>query len=126
MKELTKAEEQVMQILWEIEKGFVKDVIERMPEPKPAYTTIATIFKILEKKGFVDHEEYGKMHRFFPLVQKDVYAREFLQGVAKNYFNSSLRKIASFFVEDNDLSIAELEEIKKIMDREIKSRKETK
>ncbi|NBP69320.1 MAG: BlaI/MecI/CopY family transcriptional regulator [Cytophagia bacterium] len=71
LKELTKAEDQVMQILWQIEKGFVKDIIEKMPEPKPAYNTVSTIVRILETKGFVNHNSYGKTHEYFPIISKD-------------------------------------------------------
>ena len=81
MKELTKAEEQIMQILWDLEKGFVKDIVERFPEPKPAYNTVSTIVRILEQKGFVDHTAYGKTHEYFPLVGKSDYTRTFLPPV---------------------------------------------
>ncbi|MFH0892931.1 MAG: BlaI/MecI/CopY family transcriptional regulator, partial [Bacteroidota bacterium] len=91
MKELTKAEEQVMQILWEIEKGFVKDVVELIPEPKPAYNTVSTIIRILEKKGFVGYTAYGKTHEYFPLVGKEEYTREYLGHVVRNYFSNSFK-----------------------------------
>ena len=85
MKQLTKAEDQVMQILWEIKKGFVKDVLEKMSKPKPAYNTVSTIIRILEKKGFVDHKAYGKNHEYFPLIAKDKYRSFFLQNFMGNY-----------------------------------------
>ena len=86
IKELTKAEEQVMQILWEIKKGFVKEVIEKMPEPKPAYNTVSTIIRILEKKGFVGYNSFGKTHEYFPLIAKDEYRSFFLRNFMGNYF----------------------------------------
>lgn len=123
MKELTKAEEQVMQILWKKGEAFVKEIVDEFEDNKPAYTTIATILKILETKGFVSHHEFGKMYKFFPIIDKDEYGRKYLNNFAKNYFNSSFKKIASFFVEDNEVSINELEEIRRIIDKEIKSKR---
>ena len=79
-KELTKAEEQVMQILWQLEKAFVKEIIEQMPDPKPAYNTVSTIVRILEKKGFVSYEAFGKTHRYYPLMSKREYTRLFMKN----------------------------------------------
>ncbi len=123
MKELTKAEEQIMQILWDIEKGFVNDVLARMPEPKPAYNTVSTIVRILEKKGFVDHKAYGKTHEYFPLVSKKEYTKTYFKGFMHGYFGNSYKALASFFTKENDLSISDLEEIKKMMEEEIKKQK---
>lgn len=86
MKELTKAEEQVMQILWDIEKGFVKDVLAKMEEPKPAYNTVSTIIRILEKKGFVGYKAYGKTHEYFPLIDKTTYSNFYLKNFIGGYF----------------------------------------
>src|SRR5690606_23133135 len=98
MKELTKAEEQIMQVLWEIEKGFVKDVMEQLPEPKPAKTTVSTIIRILEGKGFVDHEAFGSNHRYFPAVSIEKY-KEFAAGkLLNNYFGNSVEQMFSFFL----------------------------
>ena len=88
MKELTKAEEQVMQILWEEKKAFVKEILSHFPEPRPAYNTVSTIVRILEKKGFVSHEEFGKSHRYYPLVQKEEYRDERFSDLMKGYFNN--------------------------------------
>jgi BlaI family penicillinase repressor len=123
MKELTKAEEQVMQILWEIEKGFVKDVIDKLPEPKPAYNTISTIIRILEKKGFVEHKAYGKTHEYFPVVSKKEYTSKFLKGFVNNYFSSSYKQLVSFFAKEEKLSISEMEELKKMIEGEIEKQK---
>ena len=92
MKELTKAEEQVMQILWKIEKGFVKDVLAKIPEPKPAYNTVSTIIRILEKKGFVGYKAYGKTHEYFPIVDKTSYSNFYLKNFIGGYFNGSFQK----------------------------------
>jgi BlaI family penicillinase repressor len=89
MKELTKAEEQIMQVLWGLEKGFVKDVIEKLPEPKPAYNTVSTIIRILEKKKFVGHKAYGKTHEYFPLVDRDEYKKRFVRSFVRRFFGDS-------------------------------------
>jgi predicted transcriptional regulator len=111
MKELTKAEEQIMQILWDLEKGFVKDIVERFPEPKPAYNTVSTIVRILEQKGFVDHTAYGKTHEYFPLVGKSDYTRSFMKNFMRNYFSGSFREMVSFFAKEDNLTISELDEL---------------
>lgn len=122
-KDLTRAEEQIMQILWRIEKGFVKDIIEKMPNPKPAYNTVSTIVRILERKGFVHHKAYGKTHEYYPSVTKEKYTKTYVGGVVKNYFSNSVRQLISFFADGNKISVKEMEEIKKLMDSEIKKKK---
>ncbi len=109
MKELTKAEDQVMQILWQIEKGFVKDIIEQMPNPKPAYNTVSTIVRILENKGFVDHTSFGKTHEYFPIISKDKYSKFYLNNMLKGYFNGSFQNLVSFFAKDNKLDVQDLD-----------------
>ncbi len=111
MKELTKAEDQVMQILWKLEKGFVKDIIELMPEPKPAYNTVSTIVRILESKGFVDHKAYGKTHQYFPVVPKEKYTKFYLNNLIKGYFNGSFQNLVSFFAKENKLDVHEMEKL---------------
>jgi len=123
MKELTKAEEQVMQVLWNLEKGFVNDILEKFPEPKPAYNTISTIVRILEKKGFVDHKAYGKTHEYFPTVSKKEYTRNYFKGFMKNYFSNSYQALASFLTSDRNIRVQELEEMKKLMEEEIEKQK---
>ena len=124
IKELTKAEEQVMQILWEIKKGFVKEVIEKMPEPKPAYNTVSTIIRILEKKGFVGYNSFGKTHEYFPLIAKDEYRSFFLRNFMGNYFGGSIKNLVSFFARENDLDLNDMEEIMKYVEEDLKSDKE--
>ncbi len=126
MKALTKAEEQVMQILWEIKEGIVKDVIELFEEPKPAYTTVATVLKVLEKKGFVDHKSIGNTHLFFPAISKKDYTRVQFTSLLKNYFNGSFPKMATFFAKENNLSVSELEEMLKITEEELNKEKNIK
>ncbi|SFF52356.1 BlaI/MecI/CopY family transcriptional regulator [Sunxiuqinia elliptica] len=113
MKELTKAEEQVMQLLWKKEKAFVKELIEMMPEPKPAYNTVSTIVRILEKKGFVAYEAFGKTHRYFPLISKKEYTRRYMKSFMKGYFSNSFKEMVSFFAREDKMSIADLEELLK-------------
>jgi predicted transcriptional regulator len=113
MKELTKAEEQIMQILWKLEKGFVNDILERLPEPRPAYNTVSTIVRILEKKGFAGHEALGKTHRYYPLISKKDYTRSYLSRMVKNYFGNSYKEAVSFFAEEENISLKDLEDIRK-------------
>jgi predicted transcriptional regulator len=113
MKELTRAEEQVMQILWELEKGFVKDIVERFQEPKPAYNTVSTIVRILEQKGFVDHTAYGKTHEYFPLVDKKSYTRSFMKNFIRSYFSGSFKEMVSFFAKEDNLTVRDLNELMK-------------
>jgi BlaI family transcriptional regulator, penicillinase repressor len=113
LKELTRAEDQVMQILWSLGKGFVKDIVEQMPDPKPAYNTVSTIVRILETKGFVDHKAYGKTHEYFPLITKDKYTRFYLNNMLKGYFNGSFQNLVSFFAKENKLDVKDLEKLLK-------------
>ncbi|MCK9639603.1 MAG: BlaI/MecI/CopY family transcriptional regulator [Prolixibacteraceae bacterium] len=124
MKELTRAEEQLMQILWKIKKGFIKDLIDKVPEPKPAYNTVSTFIRIMEKKGFVGHTAYGKTHEYYPLISKKEYTKLFMKGLLKNYFSNSFQEMVSFFAKEDKMSINELEkllqEVKKDLEREKK------
>ncbi len=124
MKELTKAEEQVMQILWKIEKGFVKDVLSKMPEPKPAYNTVSTIIRILEKKGFVGYKAYGKTHEYFPIVDKTEYSNFYLKNFIGGYFNGSFQKLVSFFAKENDMDIQQFESLMKHVEDDLKEPEE--
>ncbi|MDT8392811.1 MAG: BlaI/MecI/CopY family transcriptional regulator [Bacteroidales bacterium] len=119
MKELTKAEEQLMQILWKLKKAFINDILAELPEPRPAYNTVSTIVRILEKKGFVDHNAYGKSYEYYPLVSKKEYTKSYFGHFMKNYFGNSYREMVSFFTSDSNLNIAELEELKQAMAEEI-------
>lgn len=122
MKELTKAEEQIMQILWQIDKGFVKDIIEKMPSPKPAYNTVSTIVRILEQKGFVGHKAYGKSHEYYPVVAKDKYSKFFLNNFLSGYFSGSFEKMVSFFAKENNLDVNEVDELMKHVKSDLKDK----
>ena len=111
MKELTKAEEQIMQELWILEKAFVKEIVDKLPDPKPAYNTVSTIIRILEKKGFVDHYAYGKTHQYFPLVSKTDYTKSYFKNFLNGYFSNSFQEMVSFFAKEDKMSLSELEEI---------------
>ena len=111
MKELTKAEEQIMQLLWKQEKAFVKDLVELMPNPKPAYNTVSTIIRILEKKGFVGHNAYGKTHEYYPLVSRKDYTRTYMKSFIRNYFSGSFQEMVSFFAREDNMSVSDLDEL---------------
>ena len=113
MQNLTKAEEQIMQILWELEKSIVRDIISAMAEPKPAYTTVSTIIRILEAKGFVSHKAYGTTYEYFPLISKKDYRNFTFKSFFKDYFNGSIEGVLSYFVEEKNMDIKEIDEILK-------------
>lgn len=123
MKELTKAEEQIMHILWKLGEGVVNDVIEQMPEPKPAYNTVSTIIRIMEKKGFVDHKAYGKTHVYFPLTSKKEYTRSYMKNFMSSYFGNSFREMVSFFAKEDKMSVSEIEELMEDIKKDIKEEK---
>ncbi|CAL1519948.1 BlaI/MecI/CopY family transcriptional regulator [Chitinophaga sp. MM2321] len=117
MKQLTKAEEQIMQALWQTGPAFVKDIIEVMPEPKPHYNTVSTLVKILIEKGFIDFKAYGKSHQYFALITKDAYSHKTMSTLVKGYFGGSFSNMVSFFVKEKELSITDLEKlVQKIKD----------
>jgi len=124
MKELTKAEDQIMQILWKLNEGFVNDIVEKLPEPKPAYNTVSTIVRILERKGFVDHKAYGKTHQYFPLISKQEYTRSYMKNFMGSYFGNSFKEMVSFFAKEDNMSVGEIEvlmnEVKKEIENETK------
>ena len=113
MKQLTKAEEEIMQILWRLNKGFVRDIIEQMPAPKPAYNTVSTIVRILERKGFVGYRSYGKTHEYYPLISKSEYSSYYLKNFLGGYFSGSFKQLVSFFAKDNNLDVKDVEELLK-------------
>lgn len=115
-----------MQVLWELEKGFVNDIVSLLPYPKPAYNTVSTIVRILEQKGFIAHKAYGRTHEYYPIVQKEDYSREYLNNFTQNYFSNSYKAMASFFAQSENLSIKELEEIKLLVEEQINNQKEGK
>jgi predicted transcriptional regulator len=109
--QLTKAEEQVMQILWDMETGLVKDIRDSFSDPKPARNTVSTVLRVLEKKGYVGHKAYGNVHLYFPLISKSNYSKSQLFGLLENYFNNSFPAMASFFAREKDLTLKELNEL---------------
>ena len=112
-KQLTKAEEQIMQVLWDLKEASVKEVIEQLPKPKPAYNTVSTIIRILETKEFVDHKPEGRGYVYYPIVEKETYSNQSLHKLMDGYFNGSFKSMVSFFVKENDMDITELESILK-------------
>ncbi|MCB9045555.1 MAG: BlaI/MecI/CopY family transcriptional regulator [Chitinophagales bacterium] len=117
-KPLTKAEEEIMQVLWLLEKAFVKDVIDELPEPRPHYNTVSTIIKILEDKGFVEHESLGKSNRYYPLVAKEEYSKKSMNQFVGKYFEGSFANMLSFFAKEKNISVKDLEEILEIMKKQ--------
>lgn len=113
IKALTKAEEEIMQALWQLEHAFVKDIVDLLPEPKPHYNTVSTIIKILCDKGFVGYESFGKSNRYHPLVQKDEYSKKTMKQFVSKYFDGSFAGMLSFFAQEKDISVQELEAILK-------------
>ena len=121
MKELTKAEEEVMTILWRLDGAFVKDIVEQFPDPRPAYNTVSTIVRILEGKGWVTHESFGRTHKYLPAYSREQYLSGSLNRMVKNYFGGSFEELVSFFAGGNDLSTEELDvlfqKVKKELDK---------
>jgi predicted transcriptional regulator len=118
-KELTRAEEQVMQYLWGLEKGFLKDIVEKFPEPRPAYTTVSTVIRVLVKKGFIGFNTYGKINEYYALISKTKYFQSTIKPMISNYITGSPEAFASFF-NNTKLSLSELQEIKKMIEERIK------
>lgn len=117
IRELTKAEEQIMQVIWDIKEGFVKDVIEQLPEPKPAYNTVSTIIRILETKGFVMHKAFGKSHQYAALISKEEYKGYATEKLLNGYFENSVESMFSFFVKKQKIDIKEADEILKLIEK---------
>lgn len=124
-KELTRAEEQVMQILWKISKGFLKDIVEGFPMPRPAYTTVSTVIRVLVKKKFIGFKTYGKVNEYYPLISRTDQFKSKLKPIISNYFDGSKRDLASFFAS-TQLNLSELEEVKLLIDEKIKKLKQGK
>ena len=125
LRELTKAEEEIMRVLWQLQKGFVKDVLAELPESdrgdgqttKPAYNTVSTIIRILEKKGLVGYTAYGKTHEYYPLITEEEYRRFQTEQLMTNYFDGSLKKLVSFFMSEKNISLTEADDIIKLLNR---------
>jgi predicted transcriptional regulator len=123
IKELTKAEEQIMQILWQLNEAIVKDIIEQMPDPKPAYNTVSTVVRVLEGKGFIDHKAYGNSHVYFALITEAEYKKFTFDKMMKNYFSNSYQSLVSFIVDEKKISVKELDELTSLID-ELKNKKQ--
>ena len=116
METLNPHEEQVMQILWKLEKALVRDVLNLLPEPKPPYTTLASHIKQLENKGYVSHKTYGTTHEYYPLISRDDYQSKSFNHVVKNYFDGSAKNMLSYMVKENKLSDKDLQELQKLIE----------
>ena len=124
MKEITKAQEDLLKALWEIKAGAVSDVLESLPEPKPAYNTVATVIKVLEKKGYVAHRTYGKTNVYYAVVSKRDYAQHVMKDTFRGLFNGSLHQMVSAFVRSKEVSLNDLEELKEMLEKEIKNKRQ--
>ena len=113
LQALTKAEEEIMQIIWEKERCLVRDIIEHLGNPEIPHSTVSSVVRILEKKGFVHHKAYGKTHEYFPLISKEEYAQFGIKSLLENYFEGSSKQLVSFLVQKNDLNLKELNELLK-------------
>ena len=111
MLKLTNKEEEIMHILWRLEKAFVKDVLAEIKEDKPHYNTLSTIIRNLEDKGYVGHQAYGKTHQYYPIIAKEDYKTKFMSTAIENYFNNSYKSVVSFFAKEEKISVEELKEI---------------
>lgn len=122
MATLTKAEERIMQILWDIEKGFIKDIQERFPDPKPPYNTISTIVRVLVKKDIVSYKSYGGSYQYYPLISREQYRSDQLGRLMNNYYGNSLKEVVNFFSEKQDLDVEEIDEVLRMLE-EIRNKK---
>lgn len=116
IKELTKAELQIMLVMWKLGSGFVNDIIEELPEPKPAYNTVSTIIRILEKKGVVSHNSFGNTYQYYPVIKREEYIEKYMGGVLNSFFSDSLSNLVSFFSKKENLSLEETDKILKILE----------
>ncbi|PQB05918.1 BlaI/MecI/CopY family transcriptional regulator [Aureitalea marina] len=116
MERLTNKEEEIMQALWALERGFVKDILSKLPEENH-YNTVSTVVRNLEEKGFVGHQAYGKTHQYFPVVSKEEYTRKFMKVALKRYFDNSYKSMVSFFAKEEDISADELREILELIEK---------
>ena len=116
IKELTKAEEQVMQILWQLNEAIVKDIVAVMPDPKPAYNTVSTVVRVLEGKGFINHKAYGNSHVYFPIVEETDYKKFTFDKMMKNYFSNSYQSLVSFIADEKKLGLKELDELAELLE----------
>ena len=120
MKELTKAEEQIMQVLWDLGEGVVRDILDRLPQPKPAYNTVSTIVRILEKKEFVSHRAVGKTHVYYPAVEIEDYRKYSADKLMRDYFEGSPKTMVSYFLENEEIDLTEMDEIIRLLNQKKK------
>lgn len=118
MKALTRKEEEIMKILWKLEKAFVKDILELIPDPKPHYNTVSSMVRFMEDKGYIGHKAYGKTHEYFPLVSKEAYSKQSLSNLVSGYFSNSYKSVISFIAKEEDISVEELKEIISMIENE--------
>lgn len=111
MKKLTRKEEELMKILWKVKEGFVKDLVGFYPNPKPHYNTVSSLVRLLEEKGFVGHKAYGNTHQYYPIISKQDYRKTFIKDVVKDYFDNSYKQTVSLFIEEQNLSKDDLDEL---------------
>lgn len=122
IKELTKAEEEVMQLLWRLKKAFIKEILEKFEEPRPAYSTVSTIIRILLEKGFVNYRVYGRTYQYFPVISKDDYRKSQMSSFVKDYFSNSYQKMVSFFAREDSITVKDMEAIMEMMKKEQKEK----
>ena len=120
MKELTKAQEEILKAIWEVGNGAVSDLLEKLPDPKPAYNTVATVVKVLERKGYVSHRTFGKTNVYYPIISGKEYAHHIVKEAITGFFGGSLNKMVSPLINNREISLAELEELKQLLEAEIK------
>ena len=118
MKALTRKEEEIMKILWKLEKAFVKDILEFMPDPKPHYNTVSSMVRFMEDKGYIGHKAYGKTHEYFPLISKEAYSKQSLSNLVSGYFSNSYKSVISFMAKEEEISVEELKEIISMIENE--------
>lgn len=123
MKEITKAQEEILKAVWEVENGAVADILDQLPEPKPAYNTVATVIKVLERKGYLGHKTYGKTNVYHALIGRKEYANKVVKDAFTGLFNKSINQMISPFIKDKEISIAELEELRQMVESEINKQK---
>jgi BlaI family transcriptional regulator, penicillinase repressor len=122
IKELTNAEEEVMQILWRLKKAFVKEILEKFDDPKPAYSTVSTIIRILFEKGFVNYKAYGRTYQYFPVISKDEYRKARISIFVRDYFSNSYQKMVSFLVREDSITVKEMDEVTEVLRKEEKEK----
>ena len=123
MNELTKAQEEILKALWKIETGAVSNVLDALPEPKPAYNTVATVLKVLENKKYVSHKTYGKTNVYYTLISKSKYAGFHIKNLFRDMYDNSLKQMVSPFLNSNKINLNDLEELKSLIDKEIENKK---